>query len=97
MRTVRCNGRPLGEGGVSVGRGGVFAQGGDCPGGPGRVSAQGLSAWMVSAQGGVCLGVCLPRGVSARPPTPVKRITDKCKTLPCRNYVADGNNQLVHF
>ena len=51
----------------------------------------------VSAQGGVCLG-----GVSAqgsvypsmhwgRNPPPMNRMTG-VKTLPCRNYVADGNN-----
>ena len=33
------------------------------------------------AQGGVCL-----------PDPPVNRITDTCKTLPSRNYVADGKN-----
>ena len=50
--------------------------------------------------GGVCLWGylligCLPMGLSAqglsvRAP-PMDRMTDPCKTLPCRNYVADGN------
>ena len=62
--------------------GGVCLEGGVCPG---RVSAPGGE---VSAQGEVSAW-----GVSARPP-PVSRITDRCKTLPCRNYVADGNNFL---
>ena len=54
-----------------------------------------------------CAGGCLPGGicpgeVSAlgvypsmhwdRHLLPVNRMTDRCKTLPCRNYVADGNN-----
>ena len=55
----------------------------------------------VSAQRGVCLegGVCpggsaqgmaAHRGVWQTPPPPVNRMTDRCKTLPCSNYVADG-------
>ena len=57
---------------------------------------------------GVCLGRCLPRGVSAwgclprgvcpggvwQTTAPVNRITDRCKTLPCRNYVVDSKNWL---
>ena len=39
----------------------------------------------VSAQGGVC-----PREYGRLPP--VNRVTDRCKTLPCRNFVAYGNN-----
>ena len=58
----------------------------------------------VSAQGGVCLGGggclargCLPKEVSAQGCVypggvwPVNRMTDRCKTLPCHSYVADGN------
>ena len=48
---------------------------------------------------GVCLGgVCLPRresawGVSGRRPLPLWTEWQKgVKTLPCRNYVADGKN-----
>ena len=40
-------------------------------------------------------GGCLPRGVYPSMqwgrPSPVNRMTDRCKTLPCRYYVADGN------
>ena len=44
--------------------------------------------WMVSALGGGCLprGVCL----SGRQPPPVTEWQTRVKTLPCRNYVADG-------
>ena len=66
----------------------VFAQG---------VSAQGMSARVCVCQqsicllGGVCLrGVCLPGGVTDTI-APVDKMTDTCKTLPCRNYVGDGN------
>ena len=38
----------------------------------------------VSAQGGLCPGGCLP-----------DRMTDRCKTLPCRNYVAGGKNKIT--
>ena len=48
----------------------------------------------VSAQGGVCLGGVYP-GVSARPPTPRTESQTGVKTLPCRNYVADGNYHLT--
>ena len=43
----------------------------------------------VSAQ-----GHCLPAqgGHLPEAPPPMNRITDRCKTLPCRNYVADGDN-----
>ena len=54
----------------------------------------------VSAQGVCDQGVCVcpgalsasPGGTSARSPPPMNRITDRCKTLPCLNYVADGDN-----
>ena len=42
---------------------------------------------------GVCPGVCLPD-------THPNRMTDICenvKTLSCRNYVADGNKQVLYF
>ena len=29
--------------------------------------------------------------------TPLDRMTDACEILPCRNYVADGNNTLPQF
>ena len=43
---------------------------------------------------GVCpAGVgCLPRGESARPPPVLTESETDVKTLPCRNYIADGNN-----
>ena len=66
---VRCSGRLLG--GVCPGG---SAQGGCLPGGvcPGGVSLGGLCPGGVSAaQGGVCLGGCLP----------VNRITDRCKNI----------------
>ena len=62
---------------------------GDVP--PGMcVFLGGMSFW-----GGLCAPKgCLLQGVSARPPTPVDRMTDRCKkTLPFRNYVADGKNE----
>ena len=37
-------------------------------------------------------GGCLPRRCVWLPHPCVDRMTDTCKTLPCRNYVADGNN-----
>ena len=43
--------------------------------------------------GGVCPGGVYFGGVPAVRP-PVNRITDRLKALPCRNYVADGNNDL---
>ena len=64
---------------------------------------RGVSVWVgvsaqVSARGAGCLlwGVssqgrgCMPRGDVSQDPL-VNRITDRCKTLPCRNYVAGGN------
>ena len=98
MRIVRCSGRLLGRGlrgggGGCLPRGvcpGVSAQGGCLPGGR-RVSAQGVSSQGVSAQGGVWPGgVCpggLPRGVSGL----WTEWQTGVKTLPCHNYVADGN------
>ena len=52
----------------------------------------------VSAQGAVCPGEVSVQGVSAQggnlpDPSPVDRMTDRCKTLPCRNYVAEGNKR----
>ena len=48
--------------------------------------------------GGVCLeGVCpggMPGGVCQTHP-PVNRMTERCKTEPCRNYVADGNKEYM--
>ena len=60
----------------------------------------GVSAWggRESTQGGVCLGGCLPGGVCLgehrRDTTPTPEQNDwktGVKTLPCRNYVAEGN------
>ena len=65
-----------GEEGVCPRR--VSTQGGICTGG---VCAQGVSDQGVSALGG------MPRGGVWS----VNRMTDRCKTLPCHNYVADGN------
>ena len=60
---------------------GCLPRGGGCL--PKEVFSQG---------GGVCRGGgCLPKaGVCQTPPPPVNRMTG-VKTLPCRNYVADGN------
>ena len=76
MRTVRCSGR---QWGVCLPRGGVCWRA-VCPGGvfPGCVCPE----W--SAQEGVC-----PGEVSARHP-PVDRMTNTCKNITLRNYVADG-------
>ena len=52
----------------------------------GCLPARGVSA----CQGGLPAG-----GVSARQTSPVDRMTDTCKTLPCRNCVADGNNKNI--
>ena len=87
IRTVRCSGR-LGKG--------VSAQGWGCLSGggvwPGR-----------SLPGGVSPGGCLPRGCLPREnvcpsacwetPPPWTEWRAGIKSLPCRNYVADGNNQ----
>ena len=57
---------------------------------PKGVSAQGVSSQGVSAQGG---GVSA-RGVAPRHPNPLwTEWQTPVKTLPCRNYVADGNNR----
>ena len=54
---------------------------------PRWVSAQGGSVCL----GGVCLGRCLPRVVSAN------RIIDTCKKHNlCPNFVVGGNNRLAH-
>ena len=50
----------------------------------------------VSAQGGFCWGGCLPRGgvclrVCGRPPPQRTEWQTGVKTLPCRNFVANGN------
>ena len=97
MRTVRYNTRLL-EGCVCPG--GVSAQGGVCPGGvyPGECLPRGVCPG-VSAQGGVYPGVsaqgCLPRGClpdnQGLPDNlPWTQWQTPVKTLPCRNYVADG-------
>ena len=63
--------------------------GGVCPG-RGCLLGEGVSARgggvcpEVSAQGRLCPGGCLP-----------DRMTDRCKTLPCRNYVASGKNKIT--
>ena len=51
-----------------------------CSGRPGGVVCMGGG---LTAQGGGCLPAT---------PQPVDRMTDTCKTLPCRNYVAEGDN-----
>ena len=67
--------------------------GGVCLGGV----CQGVSAWEVSAQGGVCLGVSAG-GVSRHPsPCEWNDWQTGVKTLPCRNYVADGNKLIRYF
>ena len=87
-----------GEGGCLCVWGGLCMSRGCLPGGPGRVSAQGMSAW-----GGVCPRGCLPGGCVCQEgclpdPLPLwKELQNGVKTLPCSNYVADGNKQLVHF
>ena len=50
---------------------------------PGRCLPRGVSAC------GLCIPACTGEYTSLHP---VNRMTDRCKTLPCRNYVADGNN-----
>ena len=59
----------------------------------------------VSAQGGVCPGGCLPKGclprgclpkgVSGTPPPLWTESQTPVKTLPCRNYIADGKNTMM--
>ena len=79
MHTVCCSGCLLG----------VCLSGGCLPRG---VFAQGVSAQ----------GVCLPRGVSVwgclsrecLADTPQIESQTGVKTLPCRNYVADGNDRI---
>ena len=66
-----------------------------------------VSAWVVVCPGrGVCVsqhalgrGVCAPVHVGIHtPPPPVDRILDTLvKTLPFRNYVADGKNVFVLY
>ena len=79
MRTVRCSGRLLG----------VSTRGSVCP--------RGVSAWGVSAGG--CLpgvsaqGVSAQRGFCQTPPCEQNH-RQVLKTLPCHNYVADGNDVL---
>ena len=62
-------------------------------------TGQGVSAGRGSAQGGVCLGVSAQGDVWQTPPRP--EADTPCeqndwqtgvKTLPCRNFVADGKN-----
>ena len=43
--------------------------------------------------GGVCPGGVSSGGGACHTP-PMNRITDRLKASPCRNYVADGNNDL---
>ena len=72
---------------------------GVCPGG--CLLRRGVCLGDVSAWGMCLPRMCLPdgmgwgvsvQGVSGRhTPPPVDRMTDTCKTLPCRNYAADGN------
>ena len=90
MLTVRCSGRLWGGGGVGVCLGGVSAQMGCLPRG-------GVSwGWGVSAQGGVCIvgGVC--RGGCLPNTPPWTEWQTGVKTLPCHNYVADGNKNTIH-
>ena len=74
----------LPRGGLSEG----VCLGGVCPGGclPRECLPRGMC---------VCKGVwgvadTLPQTRGRHPP--VDRMTDRCKTLPCRNFVAGGNN-----
>ena len=104
IRTVRCS---LPGGDCLPGRcllGGCLPRVGCLPRGCllGGVVCPGVSAGGVSAQKGVGVsawGGCLPSGVCQIPPPPCER--NDCltgvKTLPCRNYVADGNNPLLNF
>ena len=55
---------------------------------PGGLSVRGVCP---GVRGGLSRG-CLPKCMLGYTPPPVDRMTDRCKTLPCRNYVADGNN-----
>ena len=101
MRTVLCSSR----GGWCVcGRGGV-CPGDGCPGGVCRgVSAQGVA--VRGCRGylpGGCLpgggeGGCLPSGgVCPTPPSPCEQNDTGVKTLPYRNYVADGNKSVQFY
>ena len=73
--------------------GGVYSQGG-C------LARRGVSAQGVSTQEGVICpgGGSLPRrGVSAEgclPLPPVNRMTDRCKALPCHNFIVGSNYKL---
>ena len=66
---------------------GVSARGGCLPRG---VSARGCLSRgclpLVQGRG------CLPTGRASGRHPPVERMTDRCKTLPCRNFVAGGKN-----
>ena len=83
MRTVRWGRGCLPGGGVR----------GVCPGG--WCLPTGVSAWGgVSAQGGdVCRGEGSAQGFLADTPPCEQNHKTGVKTLPCRNYVADGNNK----
>ena len=89
MRTVRCS-RNLLEG-VCLPRG----EGCVCSGGGMCLPIGGVCLWGVFP-GDVCPGGCLaetPRADTPRADTNLWTEWQKLvKTLPCRNYVADGNN-----
>ena len=81
--------------------GGVSARG---------MAAQGVSTWGGVCQGGGCQGLpgmsawgylprgCLPSGgVCPTPPSPCEQNDTGVKTLPYRNYVADGNKSVQFY
>ena len=84
-------------GGVCLG--GVYL-GGVCPRGclPGGVCQGDVSAWWVSAKGGVCLGkgVYIPACNAVDTPSPVYRMTEKCKniTLPQTSFAGGKNDHI---
>ena len=84
MCTVHCSSRLLGVGGVCAE--GVSAKGG---------SAQGrcLPRGDVCPGGSVCSGGCLPGGGLPKTPLLWTEWQTLVKTLPCRNYVADGKKK----